>query len=401
MAKINYRADNTYLIEGSAFDNPKLMGRAMSDGRDSLYLEFYYGKEEAISKKGVAYQKIIRKTEKLGLFLWRAPRTPQERAQNHETLSIAKRLRFERGQQLLNDTQGYRLKKSNAVDMFEWMQCYYERYTKADKRHIGRARTLLMEFCAASPDYQAFTRRLPPKQLTRDMVTRFADYLQQRFTGEGPHTVFARFKKIMKAATAEGLFDKSPCEGVSIRIDEGVIKKDILSVEEIQKLIATYVEGQSDTIRDAFIFCLYTGLRFCDVKNLRYSNIDFANKLLKFDQAKTSGHSSASWVMVPLSDGVIDMIGHGRRDDLIFALPSHTMCLKALRHWTARAGIDKHITWHCARHSFAVNVLTRGADIKTVSSLLGHASLKHTEKYTRAVDTLKRAAIDSLPDLIV
>ena len=45
MAKINYRADNTYLIEGSAFDNPKLMGRAMSDGRDSLYLEFYYGKE--------------------------------------------------------------------------------------------------------------------------------------------------------------------------------------------------------------------------------------------------------------------------------------------------------------------------------------------------------------------
>ena len=94
MAKINYRADNTYLIEGSAFDNPKLMGRAMSDGRDSLYLEFYYGKEEAISKKGVAYQKIIRKTEKLSLFLWRAPRTPQERAQNHETLNIAKRLRF-------------------------------------------------------------------------------------------------------------------------------------------------------------------------------------------------------------------------------------------------------------------------------------------------------------------
>lgn len=105
--------------------------------------------------------------------------------------------------------------------------------------------------------------------------------------------------------------------------------------------------------------------------------------------------------MVPLSDGVIDMIGHGRRDDLIFDLPSHTMCLKALRHWTARAGIDKHITWHCARHSFAVNVLTRGADIKTVSSLLGHASLKHTEKYTRAVDSLKRAAIDSLPKLMV
>lgn len=400
MAKINYRADNTYLIEGSAFDNPKLMGRAMSDGRDSLYLEFYYGKEEVISKKGVAYQKIIRKTEKLSLFLWRAPRTSQERAQNRESLDIAKRLRFERGQQLLSTTQGYRLRNS-CVDMFDWMQRYYDKYTKSDKRQISRARTLLMEFIAETPDYTALTHRLAPKQLTRDMVTRFADYLQGKFTGEGPHTVFARFKKMMKAATIEGLFEKNPCEGVTMRIDNGIIKKDILSVEEIQRLISTYVEGQSATIRDAFIFCLYTGLRWCDVKDLRYSNVDFANKLLKFDQAKTSGHSSASWVMVPLADGLIEMIGHGHRDDLIFELPSHTMCLKALRRWTARAGIDKHITWHCARHSFAVNVLTRGADIKTVSSLLGHASLKHTEKYTRAVDSLKRAAIDSLPELVV
>ncbi|WP_289225901.1 tyrosine-type recombinase/integrase, partial [Bacteroides acidifaciens] len=85
--------------------------------------------------------------------------------------------------------------------------------------------------------------------------------------------------------------------------------------------------------------------------------------------------------------------------DLIFPLPSHTMCLKALRHWVSRAGIDKHITWHCARHSFAVNILNNGANIKTVASLLGHSGLKHTEKYTRAVDSLKQEAINSLPEL--
>lgn len=54
---------------------------------------------------------------------------------------------------------------------------------------------------------------------------------------------------------------------------------------------------------------------------------------------------------------------------------------------------------HLARHSFAVNLLNNGANIKTVASLLGHAGLKHTEKYTRAVDSLKREAIDSLPDI--
>lgn len=60
---------------------------------------------------------------------------------------------------------------------------------------------------------------------------------------------------------------------------------------------------------------------------------------------------------------------------------------------------DKHITWHCARHSFAVNILNNGANIKTVASLLGHSGLSQTEKYTRAVDILKEAVINSLPEL--
>lgn len=75
------------------------------------------------------------------------------------------------------------------------------------------------------------------------------------------------------------------------------------------------------------------------------------------------------------------------------------MCLKALKRWVKRAGIEKHISWHCARHSFAVNILNNGANIKTVASLLGHSGLKHTEKYTRAIDNLKQDAINSLPTL--
>ena len=57
------------------------------------------------------------------------------------------------------------------------------------------------------------------------------------------------------------------------------------------------------------------------------------------------------------------------------------------------------VLFHCARHSFAVNILNNGANIKTVASLLGHSGLKHTEKYTRAVDKLKEEAINSLPEL--
>lgn len=235
------------------------------------------------------------------------------------------------------------------------------------------------------------------------MIVAFTEYLQHRFKGEGAHTLYARFKKVIKAAIEADVIVKNPCNGVIIKIDANKLNKDVLSMDEIKRLISTHYAGESVNIRRAFIFCLYCGLRWCDVKDLTFANVDYANKLLKFEQNKTKGHSNASGVIIPLNDGLLTLIGQpsadGKRDELIFPLPSHTMCLKALRHWVKRAEIDKHITWHCARHSFAVNILNNGANIKTVASLLGHSGLKHTEKYTRAVDSLKQAAIDSLPPL--
>lgn len=63
------------------------------------------------------------------------------------------------------------------------------------------------------------------------------------------------------------------------------------------------------------------------------------------------------------------------------------------------ADIMKRITWHCARHSFAVNVLSKGANIKTVSSLLGHTSIKMTERSLHVVDSFKQDVINSLGEI--
>ncbi|MCM1441153.1 MAG: site-specific integrase [Roseburia sp.] len=395
-----YRADNTYMISTDSTDNPKLGAKVLSDGRESLFLDFYLGFEMAISSKtGLEYKRVNSKRQYLSLYLWQVPRTPMERQQNKETLELAKKIRFERGQELLNDAEGYRLKKDNDINFLDWMWSYYEAYSKGDKRHIKRAHDVFIDFLKDSPEYKKYAKRLKPELINKDMIVAFTEYLQGRFKGEGAHTLYARFKKIIKAAVEKDVMRKNPCIGVVIKIDNGSLKKDVLSMDEIKQLISTHYQGESENIRRAFIFCLYSGLRWCDVKDLTYSNIDFANRLLKFEQAKTKGHSSASSVVIPLNDGHFKLIGDGNRDDIIFPLPSHNMCLKALRHWTKRAGIEKHITWHCARHSFAVNILNNGANIKTVASLLGHSGLKHTEKYTRAVDSLKQDAINSLPTL--
>ena len=403
MAKKTYRENNTYLIAGNTGDNPKLMAQVLSDGRESLYLEFYMGYSLVTSKNGNTYKKANRECERLGLYLLQSPRTPEERQQNKETLELAKRLRYEQGQKFLEDTEGYRLKKNRNINFLDYFQTYIDGYTKKDVRMLSMALNRFKDFLKETPEYSKYETWVTPQQINRDMVEAYTEYLQSRSVGEGAKSIYQRFKKVVKYGEEHDIFIKNPCTGISIKTDDNQLRKDILSFEEIETLVSTHYDQENPNIRRAFIFCLYTGLRFCDVKDLTFENVDVSNKLLKFEQNKTKGHSRSSGVVIPLKDDLLKLIGEPsdsqNRGELVFALPSYETCSKAIKRWVKRAGIAKHISWHCARHSFAVNILNNGNNIKTVADLLGHSGLKHTEKYTRAVDELKQKAINSLPAL--
>ena len=402
--KKEIRNDNTYLISQDTTDNPKLGAKILSDGRESLFLDYYFGYTKVESKKtGKQVAKKDRKREFMKLYLWQAPRTPQERQQNKETLELAKKIRFERGQELLESVEGYRLKKKRDINFLDYFQAYIDKYTKKDIRMVEIAFKRFIDFLNDTPEYNKYAKSIRPEQITKDMVEAFTEYLQSRSKGEGAKSIYARFKKVIKYAVEHDAMLKNPCTGITIKVDDQQLRKEVLSPEEIQQLIATHYERENPNIRRAFIFCLYCGLRYCDVKDLTFANVDFSNKLLKFEQNKTKGHSASSGVVIPLNDGLLKLIGRpsspDKRDELIFPLPSYEMCLKTLKRWVKRAEINKHISWHLARHSFAVNILNNGANIKTVASLLGHSGLVHTEKYTRAIDSLKQDAINSLPEL--
>jgi site-specific recombinase XerD len=382
-------------------DNPKLGQSILTDGRISLYLDYYLGYSKRVDSCTDKIKiKHHRKKETLNLYLIQPARTTTDRLTNEETLKLAQFIRHEKEQALKKDIHGYRLKAKNE-NFLDYFQAYIDRYTKKDIRVMKQAQNRFKDFLTIH--YPLFTTSIKPAQLNKEMMLSFVEYLKSRSVGEGAACIFKRFKKVIKYAVEHDVLPANPCAGIVCKVDTQTLRKDILSVEEMQQLITTTYNGQNNDIRRAFIFCLYTGIRYCDVKDLTYSNVDFQNKLLKFEQGKTKGHSAASGVVIPLNDDLLSLIEKPVTDhpkkERIFILPSITMCLKALKHWTKRAGIDKHITWHCARHSFAVNILNNGANIKTVASLLGHSGLKHTEKYTRAVDSLKEAAINSLPPL--
>ncbi len=417
-------------IEKKSKENPKLEQRVLADGQISLYLEYYLGRQsdpvldefgnpvlyESGEMAGTPKYKVkhIRKKENLNLYLVAKPRTPIERQQNKETLALAEKIRFEKQQQLLQDESGYRLKNSAKIDFLEYFQEYIDTYTKKDCRMIKIALQRFKDFLHDTPEYNKFGRKIKPEQINNEMVEAFTEYLQSRSVGEGAKSIYQRFKKVYKSCAVkyninyQKPFLDADGKSITITIDEGALVKDFLSPEEEKQLMTTHYTGENPEIRNAFIFCLYTGMRFCDVKELTFGNFDFANRLLTYEQNKTKGHSKQSKVILPVTDALTGLLGEQpeARDkgELVFVLPSHTMCLKALRRWVKRAGIDKHITWHCARHSFGTNMAAtaaqKGFSVRVVQEMMGHSSLRYTERYTRVVDEQKKQAMQELNNLM-
>jgi integrase len=416
MAKKDIKVGRCYFLSTDKEDNPKLGAKLLTDGRESLFLEYYFGYEMTCDEaSGKMKARKNRRRESLKLYLWHNPRTPQQRQDNKQALIIAKQLRNDKAKELLDQERGYKLQtKKESINFLDYFQVYLEAYTKKDIRVIQSALRHFQAFLHETPEYKVFERKIKPEQVTSTMIEAFTEYLRGKCTGEGAKSVYQRFKKVFKSCAIkcdinhQRPFVDADGKSITITTDEGSITKDILSADEARRMMDTHYKGENSEIRDAFIFSLYTGMRYCDVKALTFGNIDMARMMLTYDQSKTKGHSKHSNVALPLNGALLALIADkaatAGKDELVFNLPSHTMCLKALRTWTRKAGIDKHITWHCARHSFGTNMATaaaqNGFSIRVVQEMMGHSNLRFTERYTRVADEQKKTAMAALASMM-
>lgn len=365
---------------GTKKENVIIREKKLAKGQISLYLDIYRSGK--------------RSYEFLKLYLVEKPRTPQDRQRNSETYQLAEQIRTKRESELNHQEFGFvaphRL-KSNYLDFY---QDYVNNYTKKDVRMMTSSFVHFKDFLTIQKIN--LKQGIKPGELSTELIEKFRDYLEQKFNGETPSSYLKRFKKVLKHAVDKGILTTNPSDGVTLTPSDG-LKKAILSIDEIQ-LLAKTVCGNPE-VKSAFLFCCNTGMRFCDVKTLRFEKIDFANRLLTFEQQKVKGKSKQ--VSIDLNNSALKLIGNPRSPgELVFELPTLESSLKTIKTWCKKAEISKNITWHSSRHSFAVNLLGEtGANIKTVSSLLGHSTLKHTEVYTRAIDNLKNKAVNSLPEI--
>ena len=197
---------------------------------------------------------------------------------------------------------------------------------------------------------------------------------------------------MIKHAVREKMIMFNPAADVTIKKEESLIK-DVLTIEEIGILAGTPISNTQ--VRNAFLFCCFTGLDWIDTKTLKWKHIDLINCILTKVREKSGEEAKVSLNKTALSF----LPEQGENDELIFTLPSHTGALKTLKNWLKKSAIQKHITWHCARHTFATNLIYYKADVTIVSKLLAHTSLKHTQRYTHIAEELKRNAVNNLPGI--
>jgi integrase len=174
--------------------------------------------------------------------------------------------------------------------------------------------------------------------------------------------------------------------------------REYLTIDEVKQLVK--IECIKPMVKQAFLFSCFSGLRFSDVKALKWDDFQTDNEgkqVIRYIQQKTKKDE-----YLQVSDEALKFLperGTAAGKDTAFILPTSSLTNQTLQSWVLAAGIKKRVTFHVGRHTNATLLLSLGAPIETVSKLLGHSAIKTTQIYAKVIDKNKRAAVSKLDGL--
>lgn len=346
-----------------------LRSRKLKSGDRSLYLDIHH--------HGDRWREFL----KIRISPKDSDRTEKKR--------IAERIRANRELELLSQSTGHIPSHLTNLNFFDFAENYLSNYPFKDVRIVHNA---VQKFKVALGN-----TRLTFAQITPKVMEAFKDYLihESGLTRETAHNYFTRFKKILKAAKIKGYLREMPTADIRFANPnkDDTIRKQVLDTKELQILATTHC-GNSE-VKRAFLFACYTSLGLAEIKLLKWSNINKGRLI-------TYRNKTGEIINNRLNPTALIILGEPKgRNEFVFQLQklSNNGVNKAIEYWVKRAGIQKHITFYCARHTFACQLLIHGANLKTVADAMGHSSTQSTLKYLNYVQKLQDEAIDKLPVL--
>lgn len=323
-----------------------------------------------------------RKSESTGIRFKSCPATLHEREERKEKMKLIQMLASKREMELLTGINHLEKGYDPSANWVAFMDDFIANHPVQEIKKFHAMRKMFVQF--------AGKERVACFEIGERFLRGFVQFLEARLNGESPSNYFAKLKQVLKVAVSEGVLLKNPADGIKVKKRQ-YLQKDVLSYDEIA-LIAQTPLG-NETVKAAFLFCIFTGLRYCDVSLLKWENV--LSDRLSLVQKKTKIS-----LTIPMCDDAKNLLPkRGKNHEAVFRLPSHTACQKWVKRLVKDAGIDKKISWHSGRHTFGTNLIAYGVDVSVASKLLGHTSLVNTQRYVKVNDEMKANAVARLPSI--
>ena len=368
-----------------------LRQRRQKNGKISLYLEIYKGYLKTNNKT-----KAIRDYEYLNLYLYNKPSGFIQKKHNKETLQLAKTIKAQKEIDIQNGKYGFSSKSKQNSDFLKSFQKLTNDRLQSNGNY-GNWNSVLKHLKGCT------SNRIIFKDIDEKFCEGFKDYLVntalkkngEKLSTSSISSYYNKFKASLKQAIEDKIITYNPSVNIKLpKIIEN--KRQYLTLDELQSLYKT--ECRYPVLKRAFLFSCLTGLRKGDVQDLKWNDLHTTE-----DGVKITHHQekTESLEYLDINHQAVELIGNKEGDDdLVFkGLKFSTYVNTALMLWILKAGITKHITFHCGRHTYATLLLTYGVDIFTVSKLLGHKSIKNTQIYAEIIDKTKRDAVNKLPEI--
>ena len=368
--------------------------KQLSNGNQSIYLDYYTG--DVIRKENYVGGK--RKYEFLKLYLI-PERTREDRVKNEATLALAKAIQSKRIVEVQNGAHGFQNTNKSRVNLLDYLENIGKQSAEQGSRNY--ARTVLNTVRALKlfrGDYIAF------RDVDKEFLSEFTDYLRQmpkaskygvlksggRLSNNSVVSYYGTLRTAINRAYKEGIITVNPTKEFDFasKVRQEPSRREYLTIDELKMLINT--ECRHEIVKRAFLFSCLCGLRVSDIRKLRWCDLQRNGGRVRIE---ITMQKTKEPLYLPISDEAND-------SDFIFPLTHEGTVNDTLQHWAKVAGITKHISFHAARHTHATMMLTLGADLYTVSKLLGHKNIATTQIYAKIVDKKKEEAIGLIPNLM-
>ena len=377
--------------------------KQLSNGSQSIYLDYYTG--DVIRKENYVGGK--RKYEFLKLYLI-PERTREDKAKNEATLALAKAIQSKRIVEVQNNAHGFQNTNKSRVNLLDYLENIGKQSAEQGSRNY--ARTVLNTVRALRlfrGDYIAF------RDVDKEFLSEFTDYLRQmpkaskygvlktggRLSNNSVVSYYGTLRTAINRAYKEGIITVNPTKEFDFasKVRQEPSRREYLTLDELKTLINT--ECRHEIVKRAFLFSCLCGLRVSDIRKLRWCDLQRSGGRVRIE---ITMQKTKEPLYLPISDEALKWLperGEANDSDFIFPLTHEGTVNDTLQHWAKVAGITKHISFHVARHTHATMMLTLGADLYTVSKLLGHKNIATTQIYAKIVDKKKEEAIGLIPNL--